>query len=224
MPTLTEEELYPRPVELPPSTERPLSELLSEYESVLESLSPSAHAALQPGLSGEELDRLEMEFSIVLSADMRALYSWRNGSDTSRNVCVFPYMHFYPLKDALAHRDHFRNSVRNARPEAREITEEWLSHCYPWVCVLKDGSMGGCFYDPERRDEASCFFEHSADGGGYTFYPSIGNYIAQLLECHRRQHLSADKGGMTLNGNWTSDQYRAFENQFGSWVEQFGPE
>src|SRR5262245_47059926 len=79
LPTLTAEELYPRPTELPPPTKRPLNELLAEYESVLKSLSPAAHAALRPGLSEDELNRLEAEYSIVLSSDMRALYSWKDG-------------------------------------------------------------------------------------------------------------------------------------------------
>lgn len=213
-PAPSDDELYPRPSELPQPTNRPLAELLAEYESAIQSLSPEAHETLQPGLSVEELDRLEDEYSIVLSADMRALYSWKNGSDPEKHIDVFPYMRFVPLAEALAARDSFRNSAKD-----KAVYDEWLGHRYSWVIVIEDAAGDGYFYDPDRREEASCFFYKSHDDVAYMFYPAIGNYIEQLLELHRTQQLAADERGLTLNVDRTYDQEKAFLNQFGQWME-----
>lgn len=214
-----DDELYPRPREVPESTNRPLPELLREYELVVKELSPSAHATLQPGLSTGELDELEQKYSTVLSRDIRLLYSWKNGSETSQAINVFPYMRFVPLQEALERRDHFRNAMNDAPDESQKLSADWLGHRYAWVGVIENSAGDGYFYDPDRRDQSSSFFFHGHDEVGYLFYPAIGNYIEELLDLHRSAQLSAGETGLTLEYEWTYEEEKAFLNRFGRWME-----
>ncbi len=210
------DEIYPRPVDIPPRTIRPLTELLAEYEAATKQLSPSAHAALQPGLSEIALDELERKYSIVLSSDMRTLYLWKNG--TGSFLDVFPYRRFVPLDEALDARAQFRNAGRGKPAEVRALYDDWLSHRYSWVGLIQDGGGDGYYYDPERRSEVSSFFYTRHDDVGYMFYPAIGNYIEELLEHHRVKRLSATETGITLDVDWTYDEEKSFGNRFGCWV------
>jgi hypothetical protein len=59
-----------------------------------------ALAALQPGLSHSEIEKLASQHHVVLSEDVYALYGWRNGMRESRPF--FDVYRFVPLSEALA--------------------------------------------------------------------------------------------------------------------------
>ncbi|MEM7383308.1 MAG: hypothetical protein AAF514_00055 [Verrucomicrobiota bacterium] len=124
-------ELYPEsPRRIAEPTERPLADLLIEYEGVLRELSPDLHQALDPGLPKEELLQLEQEFSIVLSPDIVTLYSWKNGTE-SAFVDVFPFNRFVPLEEALQKREHFRNPP-NLTPAQKRAWRELRYRSATW--------------------------------------------------------------------------------------------
>ena len=102
------DEAYPRPTKLADRTTVPLSQLLNQYERVLLRVCPDSHAALQPGLTPQQIEALELEYDITLTDELRTLYSWRNGSDPTKRVDAFPYMRFVPLREALDARDYLR--------------------------------------------------------------------------------------------------------------------
>lgn len=210
------DEMYPRPTNLSPATAKALAGLLSEYENVIRELNPGVYAALQPGLSVEQLDAFEVQHDIVLTTDIRTLYSWKNGSSDHTNA--FPFYKFVPLGEALDSRKHFRKGTQDKPPEIQEVYHDWLAFRYSWLCVLDNQCGDGYFYDPDRREEASSFFYTCHDDVGYMFYPSIGNYIEELLELHRRKELSTGKSGIEQDSDRAYDEEKIFLNQFGQWV------
>ena len=212
------DEIYPRPTAMAAPTSKSLGALLAVYESVLLEISPEVHASLQSGLTKQEMDELQQQYEITLSDDVRTLYAWKNGSDPSNRIDAFPYMRFVPLKDALKARDHFLNSSKQKSPELREVYDSWLSFRYSWIGVLENGAGDGYYYDPARRTETSSFFYTCHDDVGYMFYPSLGNFIEQLLELHRRKMLSADKSGIAQDSDWAYGEEKLFLNKFGQWV------
>lgn len=211
--------LYPYPTQMPERTEVPLPELLSQYEQVVQRLSPEAYAALQPGLTTKQLDELETQYDIVLHEDIRQLYKWHNGSDSTVRVDAFPYMRFVPLDEALKSRELFRTPDPTISQERQEFQDEWLGFRYAWVGVLENGAGDGYYYDPDRRGESACFFFTAHDDIGYMFYPSIGNYIEELLELDRRQELTVDELGIEEDSERTFEEDREFMNRYGQWVE-----
>lgn len=211
------EEMYPRPTKLPEATDRKLADLLSEYEKVLRDICPEIHATLQPGLSAEGLDALEAKHGIVLSDDIRALYSWKNGSSDDKQA--FPFNRFVPLAEALEARELFREGPKDRNPEVEAVYHASLGFRYPWVGVLENGFGDGYFYDPERRDEGSCFFHTFHDEPGYTFYPSVGNYIEQMLELNRLGCLECDELGITERVDCNSHKQRQFVSRFAQEVD-----
>lgn len=216
-PAPSADEMYPRPTSLAPATRTPLKELLSQYEGVISELSPAVHTTLQPGLSSEQLDDLQNQHGINLSADIRVLYSWKNGS--SGHTSVFPFYRFVPLSEALEARTHFSKGPQNKSADVKEVYGDWLSFRYSWLCVLDNGCGDGYFYDPDRQKEASSFFHTFHDDVGYAFYPSVGNYVQQLLELHRLGCLTADEMGVSQRIDCGPDDERAFIARFGQWVE-----
>ncbi|EMI15841.1 beta-1 3-glucan synthesis protein [Rhodopirellula maiorica SM1] len=213
------DEAYPQPTKLAERTDVPLSQLLAQYEQVLLRVCPDAHAALQEGLSQQQLEALEREYDITLTDELRTLYSWRNGSAPSPGIDAFPYMRFVPLKEALDARNYLRNPDESKSSEVRELQDAWLGFRYSWVGVLENGAGDGYFYDPNRRHDESCFFYTVHDDIGYMFYPSVGNYFEELLELDRRNELSGDDTGVKQDSKWTYSEEKEFLNRFGQWVE-----
>jgi len=212
-------EAYPRPTELADRTTAPLSQLLDQFEKVLLRVCPDSHAAFQPGLTSEQIDALELEYDITFTDELRTLYSWRNGSDPAKRVDAFPYMRFVPLREALDARDYLRTPGESKSNTQRKMQDAWLAFRYSWVGVLENGAGDGYYYDPDRRNEESCFFYTAHDDIGYMFYPSVGNYIEELLELDRRNQLLGDDTGVIQTSDLTYDEEKDFLNRFGQWVE-----
>ena len=213
------DEAYPRPTKLADRTTVPLSQLLDQYEQVLLRVCPDSHAALQPGLTPQQIDALELEYDITFTNELRTLYSWRNGSDPAKRVDAFPYMRFVPLREALDARYYLRTPDEAKSTAQRDMQDAWLAFRYSWVGVLENGAGDGYFYDPDRRKEDSHFFYTAHDDIGYMFYPSVGNYIEELLELDRRNQLSGDDTGVKQDSDYTYDEEKDFLNRFGQWVE-----
>ncbi|ULH14756.1 hypothetical protein MF271_12200 [Deinococcus sp. KNUC1210] len=60
----------------------------------------AAYDSLQPGLNDSEIDDLLSDWPYQLSADVRALYRWRNGFEDTQ-VELLPGLSFLPLEQAL---------------------------------------------------------------------------------------------------------------------------
>lgn len=164
---------YPRPPAMPEVVAESMEELLARYEAVLEAHSPQSLAALQPGLTEEEIARLEEMYDAPLTEDMRTLYMWRNGMSNyagdvwSLTPEFLPGYFFIPLEEALRMREELRGVVGFADS---------------WVPVFEDGAGDGYYYDPNRRETGGWFFFNFLEDGWYTFYPSVRNVIAHYLD------------------------------------------
>ena len=65
---------YPPPGTMPEAVDDDIVATLRRFEAVLAEHAPTVLASLQPGLSDEELRRMEARYRLRLSAEMRALY------------------------------------------------------------------------------------------------------------------------------------------------------
>ncbi|WP_425145845.1 SMI1/KNR4 family protein [Deinococcus sp.] len=73
---------------------------LQQLEQWLKTNYRAAYGSLQPGLSDAAIDALLKDWPFKLSADVRALYRWRNGFEDTQ-VQLLPNLSFLPLEYAL---------------------------------------------------------------------------------------------------------------------------
>ncbi len=89
--------------------------------------------ALRPGLSSREIGELLRSVELPVDPELVALYSWRNGTDTTGRkmgeIDIFPGFYFVSLQDAVIN---YRTFVGDAR---------WQPG---WLPVFANG--GGDFY------------------------------------------------------------------------------
>jgi hypothetical protein len=94
-----------------------------------------ALAALQPGLSHSEIEKLANQHHVVLSEDVYALYGWRNGMQESRPF--FDLYRFVPLPEALVTGDAL-HEIDPADPYRLPIFQSVLGNDgYDVVCPTK---------------------------------------------------------------------------------------
>ena len=106
------ETMYPAAPPMPAPVSTPMSELLAQYDAFLREKAPKVYAELQPGLTDSDIDQLEQKYNMKLTADLRALYRWWNGSKRKWMLGTFPAAnHFIPLDVALDNRDIMRREV-----------------------------------------------------------------------------------------------------------------
>jgi cell wall assembly regulator SMI1 len=181
-PTLSPDEMYPPAPAMPPVVAAPVDDLLAKYEAFLKAKAPSVLAALQPGLSDAEIDKLEAAHSIQLTSDLRALYRWRNGTPRSANLDAFPNHEFVPLDVALANRDDVRKQVKTQTPEQQQVDAAFAGHRDAWLGLIVDLAGDGHFFDPTRSESEGSFFYCFNEDGSYIFYPAFRNYLAAVVD------------------------------------------
>lgn len=194
LPDLTGVDLYPAAPSMAPVVSASMDELLAEYEAFLAKDAPKVLEALQPGLTHDEILQLEAKYQVTLTQDLRELYQWRNGSVSELSPNAFPYMWFVPIDTALEARAFNAKELEQLDPQRREFYDEVISHTYPWIGIILDPGGEGYHYDPERAESEGSFFHH--DTGEYTFYPSVRNYLAEVLEEIRAGGIYATDTGL----------------------------
>ncbi len=182
LPTPSPDEMYPPAPAMPPVVAVPVEDLLATYEAFLKAKAPSVLAALQPGLSDSEIDKLEAAHSIKLTSDLRALYRWRNGTPRSANVDTFPNHKFVPLDVALANRDDLRKQVKAGTAEQQQAYAAFAGHRDAWLGLIVDLAGDGHFLDPAKAESEGSFFFCFNEDGSYVFYPAFRNYLAAVVE------------------------------------------
>lgn len=173
---------YPKATTMPPMIDESMESLLDRLEKVLGEKAPKVAAALQPGLSDEEIARLEEQYDIRLTEDLRSLYLWHNGIPCITGPAMTPLHEFYPLEDALKQR---ADLVRDVKSQGG-VMEEMLAPTLPWMPVFLDAAGDGYYFDPERTADEGAVFDNFRETGSYTFFPSIRNVIAGFVECYEQ--------------------------------------
>jgi cell wall assembly regulator SMI1 len=178
---------YPRPPHsMPDVVDADLDSALRRFESALGQHAPDVLAALQPGLSHEQICEIEAKYRLWLSDDMRTLYLWRNGSVQADRVELIPGHSFISLEDAAELRYGLRQQL-STQPLMQRLAYWVLAgHRTTWLTVLDDLCGDGYFYDPSRGRTSGSFFYHFAQDRQYRFFPSLSNFLAGASECYER--------------------------------------
>jgi cell wall assembly regulator SMI1 len=160
-----------------------MAEALRRFEAALAAHAPDTLAALQPGLSAEQISELERRFHLRLTAEMRALYSWRNGSSEAGAELVTGHR-FVPLEEAAMSRLTLRSQAAGAPLIPRAAFAVFAGHRAGWLTLLDDRCGDRYFYDPGRRRRGGSFFYHFAEDSQYIYFASLRNFLVGAAECY----------------------------------------
>jgi cell wall assembly regulator SMI1 len=176
------ETMYPAAPPMPAPVSTPMSELLARYDAFLRDKAPRVYAELQPGLTDSDIDQLEQKYNLKLTADLRALYRWRNGSKRNSMLAIFPDANqLIPLDVALNNRDIMRREIEAPDGVPQALNRVFLGQRGSWVGVIEDFMGDGYFFDPRRTEAQGSFFYCSKELG-YVFYPRFANYLAAVVQ------------------------------------------
>ncbi|MTQ41860.1 MULTISPECIES: SMI1/KNR4 family protein [unclassified Streptococcus] len=153
-----------------------ITQLLDEIEKCLQQLHHSCLDHLNPGLSFQKIQELFEEIPLQPTQDLRALYTWRNGSEDSEGITLgelafFPGFYLMSLEESI-----------QTYLELRE-TDAWGKSWFP---IFASG--GGDFYAmnlaPEAQGQILGFyvFEEEAQ----VEYRSLKSMLATLKACYEQ--------------------------------------
>ncbi|WP_368387483.1 SMI1/KNR4 family protein [Streptococcus australis] len=153
-----------------------ITQLLDEIEKCLQQLHHSCLDHLNPGLSFQKIQELFEEMPLQPTQDLRALYTWRNGSEDSEGITLgelafFPGFYLMSLEESI-----------QTYLELRE-TDAWGKSWFP---IFASG--GGDFYAmnlaPEAQGQILGFyvFEEEAQ----VEYRSLKSMLATLKACYEQ--------------------------------------
>lgn len=183
-PILQARVFYPKPTALPASVGESTDVLLARLEKTLQARTPELARHLQPGLTDEAIRQWETAGGFRLPEDLRALYRWHNGQAPDSPDGLLPGVRFLSLENVVLERLVLRQQVAALSFGPRLYHRVFAGHRHPWVQILDDGSADGYFVDPSRRDVEGAFFYHFSENGHYTWFPSLRNFLAGLIECY----------------------------------------
>jgi cell wall assembly regulator SMI1 len=188
VPRMARNFFYPAAPTMPAVTSRPMDQLLIELEAFLKTQAPKVLEQMQPGISNEELAKLEQQAGIQFADDIRALYRWHNGS-RSRDPQFdgpIPGHRFVPLDEVLGVPTMVSNQVAGATPVQRAAFSVLADHRKSWLHLFDDGAGDGYFFDPKRKPSEGSVFYCFAEDGTYLFFPSIRNLLAGVVKCYEQ--------------------------------------
>lgn len=153
-----------------------ITQLLDEIEKCLQQLHHSCLDHINPGLSFQKIQELFEEIPLQPTQDLRALYTWRNGSEDSEGITLgelafFPGFYLMSLEESI-----------QTYLELRE-TDAWGKSWFP---IFASG--GGDFYAmnlaPEAQGQILGFyvFEEEAQ----VEYRSLKSMLATLKACYEQ--------------------------------------
>lgn len=208
---MIEQTVYPTARDMPEAVKSDMPAMLRKLEKAMAKSAPKTLKALAPGLKAQEIAALEAKYNVTLSQELKDLYMWRNGSmDAEAGAEIMPWFHFSSLEVTLKEREEYNKTV---------VSEGgyFLKHQKTWICVF--GSYdGGYFYDSIRAEAEGAYFMTDTDSMEYTFFPSMGNVIAGMVDCYREGIYKEDAEGALEEVD--SDKAEAIWNRYGTVHEQ----
>ena len=153
-----------------------ITQLLNEIEKCLQQLDHSCVDHLNPGISSQQIQELFEAIPLQPTQDLRALYTWRNGSKDSEGITLgelafFPGFYLMSLEESI-----------QTYLELRE-RDAWGKSWFP---IFASG--GGGFYAmnlaPEGQGQILGFyvFEEEAQ----VEYRSLKSMLATLKACYEQ--------------------------------------
>ena len=153
-----------------------ITQLLNEIEKSLQQLDHSCVDHLNPGISSQQIQELFEEIPLQLTQDLRALYTWRNGSKDCEGITLgelafFPGFYLMSLEESI-----------QTYLELRE-TDAWGKSWFP---IFASG--GGDFYAmnlaPEAQGQILGFYVFEEEG--QVEYWSLKSMLATLKACYEQ--------------------------------------
>ena len=153
-----------------------LSQLLNEIEKCLQQLDHSCVDHLNPGLSSQKIQELFEKIPLHPTQDLRALYTWRNGSKDCEGITLgelafFPSFYLMSLEESI-----------QTYLELRE-TDAWGKSWFP---IFASG--GGDFYAmnlaPEAQGQILGFYVFEEET--QVEYQSLKSMLATLKACYEQ--------------------------------------
>lgn len=153
-----------------------ISQLLNEIEKSLQQLHHSCLDHLNPGISSQQIQELFEKIPLQLTQDLRALYTWRNGSKdidgvTLGELAFFPGFYLMSLEESI-----------QTYMELRE-RNGWDKFWFP---IFASG--GGDFYAmnlaPEAQGQILGFYVCEEET--QVEYRSLKSMLATLKACYEQ--------------------------------------
>ena len=153
-----------------------ITQLLNEIEKGLQQLDHSCVDHLNPGLSSQKIQELFEKIPLHPTQDLRALYTWRNGSKDCEGITLgelafFPGFYLMSLEESI-----------QTYLELRE-TDAWGKSRFP---IFASG--GGDFYAmnlaPEAQGQILGFYVFEEET--QVEYQSLKSMLATLKACYEQ--------------------------------------
>jgi hypothetical protein len=183
---------YPKAPTLPPAVSETTDQLLARLQIVLETNALPVANSFQSGLSEAQISAFETEGGFRLSADLRAMYRWRNGMNSTNSMGLLPGQRFLPLDEVVS-------QLASLRQQSGVVFKAFAGHRKGWLHILDDGAGDGYFWDPQRREEEGAFFFYFAESNYYIWFPSVRNFLSGIIECYQSGAVKISSDGKSLD-------------------------
>ena len=153
-----------------------ITQLLNEIEKCLQQLDHSCLDHLNPGLSSQQIQELFEKIPLQPTQDLRALYTWRNGSKDCEGITLgelafFPGFYLMSLEESI--QTYMELRARNGWDKS-------------WFPIFASG--GGDFYAmnlaPEAQGQILGFYVFEEEG--QVEYRSLKSMLATLKACYEQ--------------------------------------
>jgi hypothetical protein len=191
---------YPDPQKMPPVISETTEQLLKQFEEVLADKAPAVLQSLQPGLSQEQIAELGKKGKFTLSADLRKLYQWRNGTKDKDSFLILGFR-FIPLEEMAVRSIYLENYSIDSFVKKLLLRYFFKSYTKNLVQIFYDRSGNSYFYDSYANDASRAFFCQSNTNMCYIFFPSFRNFLKGAIECYQKDIFVVKDSGSTLYYN-----------------------
>ena len=198
---------YPVAPPMPPVVDEPMPEILAHLESVLKTNAPQVLVTLRPGISSNQISRLEQQYNVQVPDDIKAIYEWHDGAPANTNYFadlpntgpfadLIPGHHFVSLEDMFEENKEAREagpSLATSRQRAfyRLVAGQRVN----WYRLLADCEGDGYFFDPTRKPAEGAIFSTVTEEGYFLFFPSAKNLMAGIAKCYEQGAYRVKQGG-----------------------------
>ena len=187
----------------PENIDKEFSDILQELDLILKTKAPKVYNSLLPGLTKADIEEVEQEFDIKLSADIKTLYMWKNGQSPTSEPFLIPGQIFTPLKDIFIANKELEKDVKKANFAQRTAYNILAGHRRGWLTVLDDGAGDGYFYDLSSSKNHYPVFHYFAETGTYTCFPSLKYLFYVIAEGYKQEYINSN-GDSDSDAQWTS--------------------
>lgn len=214
---------YPLAPPMPSVVDEPMPEILAHLESVLKTNAPQILAGLRPGITSDQIAKIEQQYHLQIPDDIQAIYEWHDGASRTTNYFsdFIPGHHFMSLEEMLTEKAAEATGLAVATPSQRMAYRVLAGYRDHWYCLFDDGTSNGYFFDPTRKPAEGALFSAFVEGNDYTFFPSAKNLMAGIATCYEQGAYRIKPGGTGADRlDEDSDQSMKIWKQFGAGNQQ----